>query len=574
MNWKVIALVGALAVGGCALNPAKLLKPDPEKKAAAAQKKAEKVGQKADKAQLKADQAAAKAVKAKAAVAKPERKEQEAAFWLADGQQILARAQQRITTRAHAKNVILFIGDGMGISTVTAARILATQTQDEKTKAKGTMGEEGELAFERFPGTALAKTYNTDLQTAEAAGAMSAIMTGVKTRGASVAVGPKYTRGQCQDVSAVETPTLMEQAKATGLATGLVTTARVTFAVPAATYAHVSDRDWEVDAVMPAAAREQQCRDIAYQLAVSRGALDVVLGGGRLAFLPRDAADPVDKTRLSARLGSEDLIALWLRNNGGQYITTGSALKNINWDLYKGPLLGLFAPDHMAFEADRTGLDQPSLTEMTTQAIKALRRNSRGYILVVDASGIDRAHHEANARRALTETVELSHAVQAAMDMTNAGDTLIMVTAEHSHTLTIGGYPRRGNPILGVVVGPDGQPQPDAGGRPYTTLAYAEGPVLAAGRPPVTDAEAQGLDYRQGAAVPLSAATHGGEDTPVYASGPGSQWVHGTLDQHALYQVIRTALLGPQKPKPNKIAGFLPKPPNILPFGKKKDDQD
>src|SRR3546814_15767426 len=116
---------------------------------------------------------------------------------------------------------------------------------------------------------------------------------------------------------------------------------------------------------------------------------------------------------------------------------------------------------------------------MTRFAIESLSRNPDGYVLLVEGARIDHANHDGNAYRALDETTSLSRAVQAAVDMTSADDTLIVVTADHSHVLNFAGYPRRGNPTLGTVR-EDGQgPAPDPPGRPYTTLRYPNGP-----RPP------------------------------------------------------------------------------------------
>ena len=91
-------------------------------------------------------------------------------------------------------------------------------------------------------------------------------------------------------------------------------------------------------------------------------------------------------------------------------------------------------------------------------------------------SRIDHGHHAGNAYRALTDTVAFAEAVQAAMDLTDPARTLILVTADHSHSFTMSGYPRRGNPILGKVESALGGPATDAAGRPYTTLGYANGP--------------------------------------------------------------------------------------------------
>ncbi|MDB5481592.1 MAG: alkaline phosphatase [Caulobacteraceae bacterium] len=443
-----------------------------------------------------------------------------AAAWRAAGLAAAEQARKPASSRTHARNVILFIGDGMGLSTITAARILEEQQ-------KGQTGKENQLSFEAFPATALAKTYNTDLQVPESAGAMSAIMTGVKTRGTSVGMDEVPSRGQCREAAGHETQTLLEAAKDAGLEAGVVTTARVTLAVPAATYAHVSDRDWEVDTRMPRAAIAEGCRDVARQLMEfdHRGGLDVVLGGGRLAFMTPHQADPQAASRLGVRGDGRDLIGKWRsRYPSGRYVWSGAQLQAAANDP-PGPLLGLFAPDDMAFESDRAteAPDEPSLAEMTRAAVARLAHSSRRYVLVVDVGGIDRAHHQGDALRALAETIALSEAVRTAMSVIGTDDTLVIVTADHSHTLTIAGYPARGNSILGLAVGTDGTPLLDKRGKPYATLSYANGPGVAA-------------------AVPLDAETHGGEDVPIYATGPGSQWIHGTMEQNVLYWIIRAAL--------------------------------
>lgn len=496
------------------------------------------------------------------------------ALWRKEGEAILADAQKPVSVHTRARNLILFVGDGLGVSTVTAARIL----QGQQT---GAAGEENQLSFEHFPATALVKTYNTDRQTAEAAGAMTAILTGLKTRATSIGLDQTPSLGQCQEAFGHEAKSLLETAKDAGLAAGVVSTMRITHAVPAATYAHVSDRDWETDDRMPPAAIAQGCHDIAEQLVEfdHHGGLDVVMGGGRLAFTPAGQPDPQSAGRLGARQDGQDLIAKWrARYPGGRYIRTGSQLAGVDWTSVSGPLLGLFSPDNMAFEADRVeaGDDQPSLTAMTKAAIAGLKRSPKGYVLLVDAGGIDRAHHAGNAGQALGEAIELSNAVQAAIEMTSEADTLIVVTADHGHTLTIGGYPKRGNPILGWARGEDGAPLLDARGRPYTTLAYANGPGAPEARAalPADSDPAKDLTFLQTAAVPMVAETHGGEDVPVYARGPGAQWVHGAFEQNGLYWIMQAALEGIQPPpapppKPAKRS-LIPKLPKLWPFGKDK----
>ena len=115
-------------------------------------------------------------------------------------------------------------------------------------------------------------------------------------------------------------------------------------------------------------------------------------------------------------------------------------------------LLGLFSPGHMpyALERDHGPNGTPSLQNMTSQAIKFLSRNKKGYVLMVEGGRIDHAHHKNYAQLALHETAEMDDAVAYAARNTDPADTLIIVTADHSHSFTINGYPARGNDILGI----------------------------------------------------------------------------------------------------------------------------
>jgi len=115
---------------------------------------------------------------------------------------------------------------------------------------------------------------------------------------------------------------------------------------------------------------------------------------------------------------------------------------------------------------------QPTLAEMTKKAIEVLQKQQNGFFLFVEGGLIDAAHHKVLARIALDETAELSKAVQQAVDMTSEDDTLIVVTADHSHTMTMSGYPVRGNDILGMT----GQMGSDK--LPFPTLSYANGPKI------------------------------------------------------------------------------------------------
>ncbi|MFU8816990.1 MAG: alkaline phosphatase [Pseudomonadales bacterium] len=438
------------------------------------------------------------------------------------------------------RNVILFLGDGMGVSTVTAARIFAGQQQ-------GGSGEDHQLSFERFPNVALVKTYNTNAQVADSAGTMSAIMTGEKTSIGHISVSAAAPHDDCNAALANELPTLLQMAEGRGFATGVVTTTRITHATPAATFAHVPNRNWESDAQLPPEAVAEGCRDIARQLVeFDHGdGIEVVLGGGRVPFLPPTVSDPEYPEINGIRLDGRNLIEEWV--NGGNE-------RSYVWNLEQfealspndaGPVLGLFEPSHMQYEADRERdpAGEPSLAQMTAFAIEKLQNNPNGFFLMVEGGRIDHAHHAGNAHRALVDTVAMADAVEVALAMTNNADTLILVTADHSHTLTISGYPQRGNPILGKVVTPLGELAEDSEGRPYTTLGYANGPGHLTVIPDLSDVDTTALDYLQLATVPLSSETHGGEDVPAYAVGPGSEQVRGVMEQNQLFYVMQRVLM-------------------------------
>lgn len=460
-----------------------------------------------------------------------------------------------------ARNVILFLGDGMSLTTVAAARILEGQR-------KGGPGEENALSWEGFPATALSKTYNTDSQTPDSAGTMTAIMTGVKSHMGAIGVSAG-TRDDCADSLNKGLLSWLQLADSAGMATGIVTTTRLTHATPAATYAHSPERNWESDADLTPKARDAGCTDIAQQLLTDarfgRGPL-VALGGGRGQFQPATERDPEYDDKVGLRLDGRDLVAEWKQAHpGGAYVWNTGQLRAAK----DAPaLLGLFEPDHMQFDhdRDRTPGGEPSLAEMTTTAIQTLARTPQGFALMVEGGRIDHAHHSGNAFRALDETIALSEAVRAAVQAAPP-DTLIIVTADHSHSLNFVGYPVRGNPILGKVRGLGGedgdrtQYARDQTGLTYTTLNYANGPGYpgasnvqpqgpktfphepadvqpSTGRPDLTQVNTEAPDYLQESMFPLKSETHGGDDVGIWATGPGSAAFHGTIEQNVIYHLI------------------------------------
>jgi len=477
---------------------------------------------------------------------------------------------QRIATQpGSAKNIILFVGDGMGVSTVTAARILDGQQ-------KGMLGEENSLSFGRFPFVGLSKTYNVDAQTPDSAGTMTALISGVKTDAGTLGIDEDVIRGDCASVAGNELFTALDLAEIAGLSTGIVTTTRITHATPAATYAKSPERNWEDNSQLPAEAVAGGCEDIASQLinfkanlqarysGANTNGFEVVMGGGRRHFLPNiasaNSADAISKIE-GDRTDGRNLIEEWSNlNPSGFYIEDKPGFDALDTKATK-QLFALFNESHMRYAADRKNDigGEPSLTEMTAKAIEILDNNPDGFLLVVEAGRIDHAHHAGSAYSALTDTIEFSRAVQAAVEGTNANETLIIVTADHSHVFTMAGYPKRGNPILGKVVNiGDDKPALAKDGLPYTTLGYANGlgyrdlsaesdadhayhsgPVV--GRQDLRKINTEAAGFHQEALVPKESETHGGEDVAIYATGPGAHLITGSNEQSIVFHAINYA---------------------------------
>jgi alkaline phosphatase len=410
------------------------------------------------------------------------------------------------------------------------------------------------------------------MQTPDSAGTMSAIITGVKTRMGMISVGPSAQRRDCAGGLAAPADAVRDR-RGGGLSTGVVTTTRLTHATPAATYAHSPERNWESDADLPADSAAQGCRDIARQLVEFPfgDGIDVAMGGGRRNFLPTTGSDPEFPDQHGARRDGRDLVAEWRRRYAdGNYAWNAGQLAQLE-AAQAHRVLALFEPDHMNYEHDR-GRDpggEPSLAEMTAAAIKLLRGNDRGYVLMVEGGRIDHGSHAGNAFRALDETIAFSEAVRAAREATAGTDTLVVVTADHSHTLVFSGYSRRGNPILGKAVGSIREDHgadfaTDALGLPYTTLSYANGPGYqgasdrqpagpkrfphsvansrpATGRASLAQVDTQDPDYLQEATLPAASETHGGDDVGVWATGPGAEAVHGSIEENEIFHLLLQA---------------------------------
>ncbi|KAF5281714.1 hypothetical protein FQA39_LY17735 [Lamprigera yunnana] len=445
-----------------------------------------------------------------------------------------------------AKNLIIFIGDGMGITSATAGRIY-------KGQRNGEMGEESSLFFERFPNVALSKTYNVDHQVPDSAGTATAIFTGVKARFKLIGLDVRNKAGEFDEgiYELSKINSLMTWAQAANKSTGIVTNTRITHATPAGTYAHIPHRDWECDALIPKAHRNS-LKDIARQLVEDEPGykFKVILGGGQeqMGYVN------LNQSSVCPRSDGLNLTEKWMRNhkdNKAHFVTNKADLNSIPNDTEY--LLGLFSENHMPYELIRrkSKPDVPSLTEMTLAALKILKNSSQGYALMVEGGLIDRAHHQNFARLAMEELSEFDNAVGAALEHADS-DTLIVVTSDHSHSFAFSGYPARGNDILGagnVTI-------------PYLTLSYANGPGFNYHYVSPEDklnkypwrnvmkdrTRLTNPFYRQLAAVYLKDDTHGGEDVPIYAKGPGSNLFRGVMEQSNIAHIVSYAMcIGPQK---------------------------
>jgi alkaline phosphatase len=439
-----------------------------------------------------------------------------------------------------AKNVIFFLGDGMGPVTVTASRIYK-------------YGESGKLAMDTMGRTARVKTYSLDAQTTDSAPSMGAYMTGVKSRnevlsmdGNTIAQGAfaptkDATTGISSSVNncpatgnGSSVPTLLEQAIAKNKATGVVSTARLTHATPAATYAHICNRNAEYDI-----ARQTVPGGAGYNPALGTGGIDVLMGGDSRYWVPFNTTLP-GKGRPDGR----NLITE-LQAKGYKYVkdlTTFDAAPTAAGT----KLIGLFdqAIDqgHMSYELDRNPALEPSLAQMTAKSIDILSKNTNGYFLMVEGGRIDHALHGINAARALADTIAFDDAIRVALEKVDLTNTLIVVTADHDHTMAFNGYSHLGNNILGKTTNyRTKQLEMAADGKPYTTLVFGNGPNRSAARADLTSVETTNKDYLQETSIRLSSETHGGGDVMLFAKGAGSAVFKGTIDNTKVYTLMKKA---------------------------------
>lgn len=367
--------------------------------------------------------------------------ELEPSYWFSNAQQYIANKlhRQRNLNLNKAKNVILFLGDGMSVHTVTAVRSYIRDASEQ-------------VAFEKFPYVGLSKTFCIDKQVPDSAATSTAYLCGVKGNYGTIGVNAQVPRFDCQlgQDESLHTPSIAKWAQDSGKWTGLVTTARVTHASPAGIFAYTANREWENDAKIKLNACDpRENVDIARQLVEwpVGSELHVIMGGGRRNFRNESVYD--ESGILGTRTDGRNLIDEWLQKKAeagksASYVWNKNGLRSIDLN-NTDYVLGLFAASHCPYHGDLERKDVkddiPSLSEMTESAINILQKSDKGYFLFVEGAKIDMAHHDNRARRSMEETAEFNRALEKALQMTSEEDTLIVVTSDHSHTMTINGYP-------------------------------------------------------------------------------------------------------------------------------------
>ncbi|XP_029285755.1 intestinal-type alkaline phosphatase 1-like [Cottoperca gobio] len=452
-----------------------------------------------------------------------------ASYWNNKAKQALHTALNVQPNIHQAKNLILFLGDGMGIPTVTAARIL-------KGQLAGKSGEETSLVMDTFPHLALSKTYNVDQQMPDSAGTATAYLCGVKANYGTLGVTASTPRDNCSASYGNEVESVLHRAKKAGKSVGIVTTTRVQHASPGANYAHTANRGWYADTDLTPEAIQNGCRDIAYQL-VHNTEIDVILGGGRQYMFPNTMPDPEYPSDRGDRNDTLNLVTEWIQTKKkAKYVWNRAEFDAVN-PANTNFLMGLFEPKDCRYELERDSSMDPSLTEMTEKAIKILSKNPKGFYLFVEDNGrIDHGHHGGKAKKALYETVEFDRAIGRAAELTSELDTLSVVTADHSHVFAFGGYSARGNSVLGV------SRSRAEDNKHFTTAVYGNGPGHRAGtRPDMNETVSSDNNYRQQAPVPLNSETHGIEDVAIFAKGPMSHLFHGVQEQNYIAHVMAYA---------------------------------
>jgi alkaline phosphatase len=448
-----------------------------------------------------------------------------------------------------AKNVIFFLGDGMGSPAITAARILSKGITEGKYRG---LLEMDQMEYRGFVGTSGVDSIATD-----SANSMSAYMTGHKS---SVNAMGVYEANEPDANKHPRVETIAELLKrAAGKAIGVVTTSEIQDATPAAVWAHTRRRSEYIEIMDQALKPEQQP--------------DVILGGGRASLLPKSVS--------GSRRSDERDLRVEFEAQGFDYVSTRDDLHRTMAGSTPAKLIGTFTNGNLNVYLDREhkGLfpQQPTLMEMTEAALQVLERKKGGFFLMVEGASIDKMEHPLDGPRAAYDTIEFDQAIGVAKRWAEGrNDTLIVVTADHNHSMSIvgtqdktlrsgNGSDRTGNGVYGDA-GYPGYVDADGDGFPddpnpevqlffgwsnhpdhmddFQAEAVFAQPALSSGGVAVPNPTHDPGALVQIGNLPYSQTNcvHTVEDVGVFASGPGAARFNAFLDNTEIFFAMMDAL--------------------------------
>uniref|UniRef100_A0A0K0FMV5 alkaline phosphatase n=1 Tax=Strongyloides venezuelensis TaxID=75913 RepID=A0A0K0FMV5_STRVS len=473
----------------------------------------------------------------------------------------------QITKNSKPKNVILFIGDGMGTTITTVSRIFKNQNISAETGKP--IFDQTPLSFEKFQTSGMVRTHSLDLHVGTSAAGALAMTTGQKSKSGLLNIKPISDLNTCKvKEEEKQYNSLVFEALKNKIKVGLVTTTRVSHATPAALYAFSKSRFHETDYLFETDEQRNNCDDIAKQIVdYPANQFSVIFGGGRSFLTPKDEKDPIYKNKTGTRLDGRNIIKEWeqLSENHKVFFTKDDLLNN-NYSP-KSKILGVFSPSHLEYFETKDELDketQPTLEEMTESAIKLLSKdNDNGYFLMVEGGLIDVSAHENKGYVAFSETREFDKAIAKAHQLTkeitlksnkyNVEDTLIIVTADHSHPLNFNGFPTRKKSVLGanmadfskITAPSDNKTMPNlmfTSGRGFNTMFSKDPNTGAYIRNNLTDENFRDPNFLVPSCILSKYGSHGGEDVSSFSTGPLSYIFSGNYDNTQIAYNIKYAL--------------------------------
>ncbi|EYC26181.1 hypothetical protein Y032_0010g1004 [Ancylostoma ceylanicum] len=450
------------------------------------------------------------------------------------------KANPRLLKTKKPRNIILFIGDGMGMPVVTSARI-------NRNQIFGNSYLNEPFFFEKFRTAGLVKTSSLDHHVTDSAAGAMALFSGRKVMYGTLGSRPNFLVGvkKCTtDRSRHLTDGIAEGALQKALEVGFVTTTRITHATPAALYAKGIHRSIEYDGdarKINRALGKSNCPDIASQLLSYPASEFKVLMGGGADYL-------LNKSRGGKREDGKNIDIEWSKLGGKRRVLRDERdLQAITASDEK--LLGIFAPSQFPMyvvqqlHGRRT---VPRLMDMTTKAIEQLQQGEMGFFLMVEGGMIDIAEHRNQIRAAFGELYELDEAIRKAREMTDPSETLIIVTSDHDHAVTMPGYSPADVDLLNSDVienkkenGTDLYEMPG--------IFFAQGPGFDGDGLKISNRKMDKRKrrhplYRLPTSAPAPRNPHSAADVGVWADGPLSELFSSSLENTEIAYIIKFLL--------------------------------